>query len=296
MFLANMSHEIRTPLNAITGLNTLLLQTPLNEHQTEYAKAIKASCDNLLWIVNDILDQSKIESGTYAIENKPFDPGAILHQLEILFRHVALEKKLSLTFSFEGTMPSLLLGDPVRLIQVLSNLLNNAIKFTDEGSVSLLTQTRMRDEDHVVCIFKITDTGIGIPSSKVASIFESFQQVNEKILAGNQGTGLGLSIVKYLVDKMGGTIQLHSIHGSGSEFTVTLPFQVSKASVAARRDGELKLTLKAGLKILLVEDAPLNQLVATELIKKWITDPFIQLAENGIEDVVGHLAIRDPFG
>jgi len=139
MFLANMSHEIRTPMNAIMGLNNLLLQTSLTDKQSEYALAIKTSCDNMLWIVNDILDQSKIESGTYTIETKPFDLAAILHQLEVLCKHLALEKNLKLTFSQTGELPTLLLGDPVRLIQVLSNLLNNAIKFTDEGSINLST-------------------------------------------------------------------------------------------------------------------------------------------------------------
>ncbi len=281
MFLANMSHEIRTPLNAITGLNSLLLQTPLTHKQSEYAQAISASCDNLLWIVNDILDQSKIESGTYSINPKPFDLTAILHQLEVLFRHVAVEKNLTLTFSQVGDLLSSLVGDPVRLIQILSNLLNNAIKFTDEGSISLVTEHRSLDDKNVQCTFKVTDTGIGIPTDKVSAIFESFQQVNEKVIAGNQGTGLGLSIVKFLVDKMGGTIQLDSTHGKGSEFTVTLPFQLSEASAPGTSHVNAPVLLKSGLRILLVEDAPLNQLVATELIKKWVVEPEIDLAENG---------------
>ena len=285
IFLANMSHEIRTPMNAIMGLNNLLRLTPLNDKQLEYTKAISASCDNLLWIVNDILDQSKIESGTYAIETKPFDLASILHQLEVLFKHLAEEKNLALTFSQPDDIPGAISGDPVRLVQVLSNLLNNAIKFTDTGTIRLVTTIQKMDNQMLNCTFTITDTGIGIPADKVSMIFESFQQINEKVIAGNQGTGLGLSIVKHLVDKMGGTIQLHSIHGSGSEFTVTLPFQLSKAAVGLVRSGDLKITLQPGLRILLVEDAPLNQLVATELIKKWITEPSIVLAENGIEAI-----------
>jgi signal transduction histidine kinase/ActR/RegA family two-component response regulator len=281
MFLANMSHEIRTPMNAIMGLNNLLLGTPLNDKQAEYAKAISASCDNLLWIVNDILDQSKIESGTYAIEHKPFDLTAILHQLEMLFKHVAQEKNLTLSFSQEGRLSSLLVGDPVRLIQVLSNLLNNAIKFTDQGSVRLLTTIQKHEENSVNCTFRVSDTGIGIPADKIDAIFESFQQVNEKVMAGNQGTGLGLSIVRYLVDKMGGTIQLKSKHGSGSEFTVALPFQIPEKINAVAGHLNSTIQVKPGLRILLVEDAPLNQLVAVELIKKWMTEPVIELAENG---------------
>ncbi len=285
MFLANMSHEIRTPMNAIMGLNNLLRQTPLTDKQAEYTKAISASCDNLLWIVNDILDQSKIESGTYAIETKPFELASILHQLEILFKHLAEEKNLALTFSQPDDIPAIVSGDPVRLVQVLSNLLNNAIKFTDKGSIRLVTTIQKRDEQNLECTFTITDTGIGIPADKGSMIFESFQQINEKVIAGNQGTGLGLSIVKHLVDKMGGTIQLHSKHGIGSEFVVTLPFQQHSGVDERVTDIRPSAYLKPGLRILLVEDAPLNQLVATELIKKWLVDPVVDLAENGEEAI-----------
>ncbi len=283
MFLANMSHEIRTPMNAIMGLNNLLRMTPMNDKQLEYTKAISASCDNLLWIVNDILDQSKIESGTFAIEKKPFDLAGILHQLEVLFKHLAEEKNLALTFTQPDDIPAILSGDPVRLVQILSNLLNNAIKFTDAGSIRLVTTIKKEDHQHLNCTFTITDTGIGIPADKVSMIFESFQQINEKVIAGNQGTGLGLSIVKHLVDKMGGTILLHSKHGIGSEFMVTLPFQQQSQVDQRAVDIHPSAILKPGLRILLVEDAPLNQLVATELIKKWLVEPMVDLAENGEE-------------
>jgi two-component system sensor histidine kinase ChiS len=281
MFLANMSHEIRTPMNAIIGLNNLLLGSPLNEKQMEYAKAISASCDNLLWIVNDILDQSKIESGTYAIESKPFDLTAILHQLEVLFRHVAEERDLALVFSVEGNTPHSLIGDPVRLVQILSNLMNNAIKFTDQGSVRLETIIGPVHHEQVNCTFRVSDTGIGIPADKIDSIFESFQQLNERVIAGNQGTGLGLSIVKYLVEKMGGTVQLASQHGSGSTFTVQLPFAMDDTRHASHAINGVQKKIPQGLRILLVEDAPLNQLVATELIRKWMPEPIIDVAENG---------------
>jgi len=133
----------------------------------------------------------------------------------------------------------------------------------------------------VQCTFIIKDTGIGIPPDKINAIFESFQQVNEKVLAGNQGTGLGLSIVKYLVNKMGGSIELNSTHGAGSEFIVRLPFQLSESRVVEISEVRSTVALKPGLRILLVEDAPLNQLVASELIKKWMVDPVIDVAENG---------------
>lgn len=280
MFLANMSHEIRTPMNAIIGLNRLLIDTPLSQKQEEYVKAIQSSSENLLWIINDILDQAKIESGKYTIVDKPFDLTVVLDQLTTLFSYRVKEKGLTFTVDSQADLPIYLMGDQVRLFQILTNLTGNALKFTSDGEINLKVYRIDEDDDLIKIGFDITDTGQGIPHDKINQIFESFRQLNENNTTESKGTGLGLSIVKSLVNQMDGHIHVKSQINHGTTFTVILPFR--KASQAINKEASsLSFDIPSGLSILIVEDTPFNQLLATELLEKYIDNVRLQIAENG---------------
>jgi len=281
MFLANMSHEIRTPMNAIIGLNRLLQDTDLSIKQKEYVDAVQASSENLLWIINDILDQSKIESGSYSIVSKPFQLPIVLNQLRTLFEYKAREKGLDFMIETNALIPEWLKGDQVRLFQILTNLLGNSLKFTENGFISLTVDIKHQSNKSALLLFTVKDSGKGIPTEDLGNIFDSFMQVEEDELPGTKGTGLGLSIVKELVTQLLGSVKVTSQIGKGSSFEVVLPFELVESQVEVLK-GLDTYDIPEGLAVLLVEDTPFNQLLAKELLHKYIKNVKIQMAENGL--------------
>lgn len=281
-FMANMSHEIRTPLNAIIGFNARLNKTKLDAEQKEYAEAVQSSGENLLAIVNDILDFSKIEAGMVRIEKIRFNLPNLLQSLITMFVGQAKEKQVNLELKISQNVPQFILGDPTRLTQILINLIGNALKFTNQGSVCVEVDLISIHDKNATIIFKVIDTGIGIPTEKMPEIFERFTQAKSDTSRIFGGTGLGLSIAKKLVELQSGTIQVESIQGKGSEFSFNIPYIITEGEdndLKKNNDNEKKIEITGNLKILVVEDNILNQKLASFMLKDWNID--FDICDNG---------------
>ncbi|HTN45243.1 MAG TPA: ATP-binding protein [Flavipsychrobacter sp.] len=279
-FLSAVSHEIRTPMNAIIGFTDLLLEREFPEEVTDYLKSIKHSSENLLVLINDILSYGRLDAGKIELEQIPFDLYNQMEELQKMFEIRAQKKKVHYSVKLEKNVPRMVTGDPYRLNQIMINLVGNAIKFTQMGTVEVNISLLTKDEHALVLKFEIEDTGIGIPQSKIETVFESFVQAFSNVSRKFGGTGLGLAITKELVTLKNGKIYLESKEGVGSKFTVELPFKVVDKEILQHRDtGDTSLPDISGVTVLIVEDNQLNQV----LLKKILTDARVNhmIAENG---------------
>ncbi len=265
-FLSNMSHEIRTPMNAIIGFTKVLMKTELSAKQKEYLNAIKLSGDALIVLINDILDLAKVDAGKMTFEQTPFKMALSISAMLHLFETKIQEKNLTLVKEYDKNIPDVLVGDPVRLHQIIMNLVSNAVKFTAKGKITVSVQLLEEDDKKASIQFSVTDTGIGIPENKLERIFENFQQASSGTSRLYGGTGLGLAIVKQLVESQDGIITVQSKVGVGSTFSFRLDFKKTTENAESESDIiELKSEPNE-LKILVVEDIILNQLLMKTLL------------------------------
>ena len=284
-FLSTMSHELRTPMNAVIGMTHLLLSENPKPEQVQNLKTLKFSAENLLSIINDILDFSKIEAGKLEIERNRFDLKELLHNIHESFNLKASSKDIEFKLVKEDAVPTFLVGDSMRISQILNNLISNAIKFTYHGEVRVDCSLENRQEDGVMVKFSVKDTGIGIPQNKLNSIFNLFTQASSSITRKFGGTGLGLTITKRLIELQGGNLEVISQPGFGSEFYFSLyfPFADSAEGESGFGESDTEYGALQGARVLVAEDNEVNQILLRKFLKLWGAE--MQLADNGEEAV-----------
>jgi PAS domain S-box-containing protein len=280
-FMSTMSHEIRTPLNEVIGITNLLIQGNPREDQMDLIKTLRFSGNHLMSLVNDVLDYNKMESGKIVFEQTPFDLSDFLDEIKRSYSFRAKEKKLEFDIIKDENLPSSVIGDPIRLNQILSNLLSNALKFTHKGVIKVYVAELERIGNQLNIEFKVTDTGIGIPKEKHADIFDSFTQASIDTTRRFGGTGLGLAISKKLIELQGGTIRVESEPDKGSSFIFNLFLLLSERQSAGKPSGTTETFRELeGKKILVAEDNKINFFVANKFLVGW--GMIVSRAENGI--------------
>ena len=282
-FLANMSHEIRTPMNAVIGMTHLLYEANPTEAQKEYLDSLRFSADSLMGIISNILDLSKIEANELEFEQRTFNLLELLKSLQQTFQFKVREKPISVVLDLDPKIKNHLIGDSVRLNQILTNLLGNASKFTNKGTIGVKAKLVAATGGQYIIQFQVHDTGIGIEKDSIDKIFENFKQADVKITRKFGGTGLGLTIVKNLVELQGGSIEVESNEGEGSVFSIVLPFKdsgVLQTEISIKEDSENHISeILKETNILVVEDNLMNQKLIKKILELWNCD--FEIASNG---------------
>ena len=291
-FLANMSHEIRTPMNGIMGMTSLLLRSATDQKQIDRLKTIDAASHHLMDVLNNVLDMAKIEAGKMDLDEHEFSPAALLREAQSLLDGEANAKSLRIELETDPALPPGLLGDSLRIKQVLINLAGNAVKFTERGAIRLSVRLKKRDAEGVLAEFAVADTGIGIAPEDIKRIFQAFEQADNSSTRAHGGTGLGLAISRNLVNLMGGRLEIGSVPGQGSTFSFVLRLKVSTAADPLPEDkpaaGSFSLS---GVRVLVAEDERVNQEIIRELLS--MEGMQVDLAGNGAQAV--NLAARNRY-